>query len=271
MMAGVYAFHDIKGVKDLDGISFEDAMKEAGFGLPTQEFKVRNDIDRFIELHIEQGPSLEKLEKAIGIVQMIVGQKRYRITLKGETNRAGTTLMKWRKDPLHGAVSMIHDLFEIAKEYDGDLVTTVGQLLVNPNVSNVIPGQVIFTVDARHPLESFLGTFCERFSSRFLEIAEGIGLDIEIELWHEVGPVRMDEKLNEVVQTICKKGGFSYHVMNSGAGHDAQLFAEFYPTTLMFVPSQGGISHSPLEYTSTKDLEICLKILIQLLHHLAYR
>lgn len=270
MMTGVYSFHDMKGVKDLDGIVFEDAMKEAGFGHPAQEYNLRHDIDRFIELHIEQGPSLEKLEKAIGIVQTIVGQKRYRITVTGETNHAGTTLMKWRKDPLHGAVLMIHDLFEMAKEYDNDLVTTVGQLLLEPNVPNVIPGQVIFTVDSRHPLESLLGIFCERFSRRFLEIAEGMGLDLEMDMWHEVRSVQMDAKLNETIQTICTKDGFSYHVMNSGAGHDAQLFAEFCPTNLLFVPSQGGISHSPLEYTSTKDLETGLHVLIQLLHQLAY-
>ncbi len=270
IMTGVYSFDEIKGVMDSDGIGFETAMKESGFGLGGKKYKVRNDIHAFIELHIEQGPSLEKLGKSIGIVQTIVGQKRFQITVTGESNHAGTTLMKWRKDPLHGAVSMIDDLYESIKEYDENLVTTVGQLFVEPNVSNVIPSQIVFTVDARHPLEMVLSSFCERFTSRFQEIAKARGLGIKIEKWHEVRPVHMDAKLNEILLSICKGSDVSCYVMNSGAGHDAQLFANVCPTTIMFVPSQGGISHSPLEYTSTADLETGLHVLIHLLHQLAY-
>lgn len=270
MMTGVCSFQDIKDIKDSEGVGFEAAMSVAGFGLLKEEYSRRNDLQTFIELHIEQGPSLEKLGKAIGVVQSIVGQKRFRITVNGESNHAGTTLMKWRKDSLHGAVYMIHDLFELAKEYDDDLVTTVGQMFVEPNVSNVIPSRIFFTVDARHPSESILSSFCKRFTSRFRELTRDLGLDITIELWHEVLPVKMDAKLNKMVQTICSRSGVSFHVMNSGAGHDAQLFAPVCPTTILFVPSHGGISHSPFEFTSEKDLETGLHILIQLLHQLAY-
>jgi allantoate deiminase len=270
MMTGVLSYQDIKGIKDSEEIGFEAAMKAAGFGHPYQEYSTRKDLRTFIELHIEQGPSLEKLGKSIGVVQSIIGQKRFHITVNGESNHAGTTMMKWRKDPLYGAVHMIHDLYGWAKEYDEDLVTTVGQMFVEPNVSNVIPSRIFFTVDARHPSESVLSSFCKRFSSRFLKLAKKLGLDIKIELWHEALPVQMDAKLNEIVQTICSRNGVSYHVMNSGAGHDAQLFARVCPTTILFVPSHGGISHSPFEYTSEKDLETGLHILIQLLHQLAY-
>ena len=270
IMTGAYTFDVIKGVTDSEGIRYETAMKEAGFGAEAENYKVRDDIDSFIELHIEQGPSLEKLAKSIGIVKTIVGQKRFRVTVKGESNHAGTTLMKWRKDALHGAVLMIHDLYELAKAYDENLVTTVGQLNIEPNVSNVVPGQVVFTVDARHPLESVLSTFCECFTKRFLEIATARDLQIEMELWHEVLPVKMDSNLNKRIQSICTERVVSYHVMNSGAGHDAQLFAQVCPATIMFVPSQGGISHSPLEYTSPAALETGLDVLIQLLHQLAY-
>lgn len=270
IMTGAYTYGDILGVSDADGITFEVAMKEAGFGLNDQNIVVRNDIHGFIELHIEQGPSLEKLGKSIGVVQTIVGQKRFRVTVTGESNHAGTTLMKWRKDALQGAVVMIHDLYELTKEYDDNLVSTVGQLFVKPNVSNVIPGKIVFTVDARHPEESVLSSFCERFSGWFLKIAEAKDLQIEMELWHEVEPVQMDTKLNEMVKTICSEKDISYHVMNSGAGHDAQLFARICPATLIFVPSQGGISHSPFESTTSADLETGLDVLIQLLHQLAY-
>ena len=270
MMTGAYSFAGINGVTDSEGIGFETAMKEAGFGGDAENYKVRDDIHSFIELHIEQGPSLEKLAKSIGIVETIVGQKRFRMTVKGESNHAGTTQMKWRKDALHGTVLMIHDLYELAKTYDENLVTTVGQLHVEPNVSNVIPGQTVFTVDARHPVELVLSTFCEGFTKRFLEIASAHDLQIEMEMWHEVLPVQMDSNLNKRIQSICTERAVSYHVMNSGAGHDAQLFAQVCPATIMFVPSQGGISHSPLEYTSPAALEMGLDVLIELLHELAY-
>jgi allantoate deiminase len=268
MMTGIYSFKDIVDLKDSEGISFETAMMAAGFG--NSEYWVRKDIQTFIELHIEQGPTLEKLEKSIGIVKAIVGQKRFRITVNGESNHVGTTSMKWRRDALHGAVNMIHDLYESVKEYDEDLVTSVGQLFVEPNVPNVIPNQVQFTVDARHPNESVLRLFCEKFTQMFQDHAKKLDLDIQVEMWHEVHPAQMDSGLNEIIQNICTRSTISSHWMNSGAGHDAQLFARVFPTTILFVPSQGGISHSPLEYTSTKDLETGLEVLIQLLHQLAY-
>ncbi|WHY01557.1 Zn-dependent hydrolase [Neobacillus sp. DY30] len=268
MMTGIYSFNDIRDIKDSEGISFETAMMAAGFGL--SEFRVRNDIHTFIELHIEQGPTLEKVEKSIGIVKAIVGQKRFRITVNGESNHVGTTSMKWRRDALHGAVNMIHDLYKSVKEYDEDLVSSVGQLFVEPNVPNVIPNQVQFTVDARHPNESVLRSFCQQFTEMFENHAKKLDLELKVEMWHEVQPAQMDRKLNETIQRICTQNNFPSHWMNSGAGHDAQLFARICPTTILFVPSQGGISHSPLEYTSTQDLENGLGVLIQLLHQLAY-
>jgi allantoate deiminase len=268
MMTGIYSFKDISDIKDSEGISFETAMMAAGFG--HSEYRVRNDIQTFIELHIEQGPTLEKVEKAIGIVKAIVGQKRFRITVNGESNHVGTTSMKWRRDALHGAVNMIHDLYESVKEYDEDLVTSVGQLFVEPNVPNVIPNHVQFTVDARHPNESVLSSFCHQFTENFETYAKKHDLDIKVEMWHEVQPAQMDSNLNEIIQSICINRTIPFHWMNSGAGHDAQLFAQICPTTILFVPSQGGISHSPLEYTSTQDLETGLEVLIQLLHQLAY-
>lgn len=268
MMTGIYSFNDISDIKDSEGISFETAMMAAGFGL--SEYRVRNDIQNFIELHIEQGPTLEKVEKSIGIVKAIVGQKRFRITVNGESNHVGTTSMIWRRDALHGAVNMIHDLYESVKNYDEDLVTSVGQLFVEPNVPNVIPNQVRFTVDARHPNESILSSFCQQFTEMFKTHAKKSDLDIKVEMWHEVQPAQMDRTLNEIVQSICTRSTFPFHWMNSGAGHDAQLFARICPTTIIFVPSQDGISHSPIEFTLSKDLETGLEVLIQLLHQLAY-
>lgn len=269
MITGVYSSKDLSGIIDFDGISMLDAMEDVGFGLSKHD-NIKRKIHRFIELHIEQGPSLEKLNKKIGIVQTIVGQKRFRISVKGESNHAGTTLMKWRRDPMQGAVEMIYSLQKMVEACDDHLVATVGQIFVEPNTPNVIPSQIVFTVDVRHPLETALNDFCENFTSRFQEIAKDKDLDLVIEKWHEVPPVPMDRELNDLVEDICKCNEVTYYRMNSGAGHDAQLFAQICPSTILFVPSQGGISHSPQEYTSPGDLETGLKVLIQLLKKLAY-
>ncbi|WP_174733448.1 M20 family metallo-hydrolase [Mesobacillus harenae] len=269
MMTKIYSMQDIQSLQDSAGIRFGEAMKGAGFE-PDHPYPIRRDIQTFIELHIEQGPTLENYQKSIGIVQAIVGQKRFHVTVTGESNHAGTTLMKWRKDPIHGVSTMITKLFEFTKEYDEDLVATVGEIHAKPNVSNVIPGEIIFTVDARHPSESVLHAFCECFSREFIEIAKDKGLEISIQKWHEVKPVQMNGMLNRLVQKICTANELAFHKMNSGAGHDAQFFAKVYPTTLLFVPSRAGISHSPLEFTEETDLENGLNVLVDLLYQLAY-
>ncbi|WP_409304153.1 Zn-dependent hydrolase [Peribacillus sp. SCS-155] len=270
LMTGLYESRDLKGLTDSEGMKLEDAMKMSGFSLPGGEYTVRTDIDAFIEIHIEQGPALEKLRKQIGIVQAIVGQKRYQVTVTGEYNHAGTASMHWRKDALMGAAEMICALYESMGNREDQLVATVGQLFVKPNIPNVIPGRVVFSVDARHPSEETLESFCRQFSRQFLEISADRGLGTEIKMCHEVHPVQMNQALIETVQDICVKREISYQLMNSGAGHDSQLFAKVYPTALLFVPSQGGISHSPLEYTPVKDLETGLDVLKECLHQLAY-
>jgi allantoate deiminase len=270
MITGAYTIESFLGLKGFDGVTFEAAMMEAGLGPFNQPYTVRGDIRAFVELHIEQGPVLEKLQKSIGIVETIVGQKRFRVTVEGESNHAGTTLIKWRKDAVRGAVSMIDLLYSYEKKYDEHLVTTVGQLFVEPNVPNVIAGRVVFSVDARHPSESILHSFCQQFMDGFNQIAKKMGLTVYVEQCHEVHPVHMDSGLQNIVKEICTRNHIPFYRMNSGAGHDAQLFAPFCPTVLFFVPSRDGISHSPLEYTSDQDLETGFHVLTQVLHHLAY-
>ncbi|RBW69778.1 Zn-dependent hydrolase [Bacillus taeanensis] len=270
MLTGVLTYKDIRGLKDSEGVMFEEAMNDAGFSLTDRSYNIRSDIEGFIELHIEQGQVLEKLQKPIGIVQAIVGQRRFQITVCGESNHAGTTPMNWRKDPVHGAVEMIHKLLASVDHYDENLVTTVGQIEVKPNVSNVIADSVVFTVDVRHPNEKVLNIFCESFLQNFKQIAYELNVEMTSHLWHEVCSAEMDDHFTKVLKNVCKKRQISYHVMNSGAGHDAQLFASFCPTALLFVPSQGGISHSSLEYTAPAHLETGLHVLIDTLYELAY-
>ncbi|UUZ81998.1 hydantoinase/carbamoylase family amidase [Paenibacillus sp. P26] len=150
-ITGSRGFEQIAEMTDGDGVPFEEAMKKCGFGKGTYRDSRRDDIAAFIELHVEQGIVLERKNKPIGIVDAIVGQRRYTFQVTGEANHAGTTPMIWRKDAVGGASEMIRRLLNAAQDEGEPMVATVGRIEVEPNVANVIPGKVTFTADIRHP------------------------------------------------------------------------------------------------------------------------
>ncbi|WP_141335789.1 MULTISPECIES: allantoate deiminase [unclassified Paenibacillus] len=262
---------EIALLTDENGISFREAMEAAGFGSGTLRDSRRQDIGAFIELHVEQGIVLERNNLNIGIVEAIVGQRRYTIEVTGEANHAGTTPMMWRKDALGGASGMTQYLLNAAREQGAPLVATVGRFEVKPNVANVIPEKVIFTVDVRHPDATVLETFCHRFLTEFRKIAEEQELHVQTHLWMNASPVNMDKELSAKIERICKSHDISHLSMASGAGHDAQMFQHICPSALIFVPSHLGISHSPQEYTSPADLAVGTAVLIELLYLLGYK
>ncbi len=269
-IVGLKSFEDIHNLKDSKGIPFVEAMKQAGFGQGKYRSPRRNDLECFIELHVEQGQVLELEGKSIGLVSHIVGQKRFTITVTGESNHAGTTPMNYRKDAMHAATEMIYLLLKKAKETSPDLVCTVGQITLEPNISNVIPGKAIFSIDTRHPDEEVLVSFCDEVFKEFTTITNRHETQLHINNWMNEKPVKMSEHLNKVTESILNNEKVSYKKMTSGAGHDSQIFGQYYPTSLLFVPSHKGMSHSPLEFTSTEDLEKGIQILIKVLYELAY-
>ncbi|MBU7591594.1 allantoate deiminase [Metabacillus halosaccharovorans] len=269
-ITGVKKLADIHGVKDSEGMSFVKAMNEAGFGHGHHCPPKRKDLECFIEMHIEQGIVLEKEAKIIGIVSHIVGQRRYTITVEGESNHAGTTPMGLRKDAMYAAAEMIQTLIEKGKNTSHELVVTVGQIIVEPNVSNVIPRKAIFSLDIRHGEEEVLNLFCHETFQELELISLKHQTCISINNWMDETPVKMCENLNRLSETILIKDNIPYKKMTSGAGHDSQIFGQSIPTLLLFVPSQNGISHSPLEFTRTEDLEEGIKTLIKVLYELAY-
>ncbi|MFE5320287.1 allantoate deiminase [Paenibacillus sp. NPDC056579] len=269
-IAGLYHEGHIEGMRDSTGIEFRQAMKSAGFGKPEQKDCRRSDIALFVELHIEQGIVLERESTSIGIVEAIVGQKRFAIQITGEANHAGTTPMRMRKDALAAAAEMIRAVRQSATLHGAPLVATVGRLELEPNVPNVIPGKAAFTVDVRHDDENVLGDFCSRMISEFKEIADYNGVAMAHSLWMDVKPAPMHPALTDLTETICREHRLSYKRMVSGAGHDAQVFQRMCPTAMVFVPSRGGISHSPLEYTSPDDLGRGVYVLGRMLYQLGY-
>ncbi|MEQ2526799.1 allantoate deiminase [Bacillaceae bacterium CLA-AA-H227] len=267
-ISGAYNLETVKDVQDGDGIHFLEAMKESGFDPKEYQSNIRTDIERFVEIHIEQGVILEKNQNTIGVVSHIVGQRRFTINVVGESNHAGTTPMFYRKDAVSTASKLITYLTEKAKEFDPLLVATVGKLNVRPNVPNVVAGEVEFSLDIRHHQEVMLNRYCEDIFAEFERLSTD--LDVQISQWMDVKPIAMDEKMNQVIRKLATEKNISYQDIVSGAGHDAQVFASICPTTLIFVPSQDGISHSPKEFTRIEDLETGVELLTELLYKLAY-
>ncbi|OWA37306.1 allantoate amidohydrolase [Saccharibacillus sp. O16] len=260
----------VAAVRDHHGVPFEEAMREAGFGLGQHPQPLRSDLDCFIELHIEQGQVLEREGQSIGVVSHIVGQRRYEITVYGESNHAGTTPMRWRHDAMFTAAEMIAALMHRAKGDPDGLVATVGRMEVKPNVGNVIAREVTFSLDVRHSSDEKIGNFCDEAFREFEVIAAEHGTSIVYRKWMDEASVGMDLKLQQAASEVLAREGISYRTMTSGAGHDSQVFGTFCPTALLFVPSRGGISHSPAEFTEKEDLERGVKLLIDLLYRLAY-
>lgn len=271
-IVGEYDLSNIEGVVDSDNISFKDAMKQAGFPIESYQVPKRSDIAHFVEIHIEQGQILEKQKQQIGIVTHIVGQQRYKIKIFGQSNHAGTTEMDGRKDAMVGAANAITYLAKLAKEkYDSNFRATVGKIQAKPNVSNVIAGEVSFTIDIRHHDALVIHQFVQDMNKILEKVDEMDNVSHSIELFASDEPVLLDVKMQQVALKLAKKRGLKAIKMVSGAGHDSQVFAKHIPTTLLFVPSQNGISHSPLEFTKVEELENGIKILQDVLYYLAYK
>ncbi|MED5047931.1 allantoate deiminase [Bacillus siamensis] len=269
-MTGVFSEQDAKEPRDESGVSLQTAMHESGFGKGVFQSAYRTDISAFVELHIEQGQTLEMSGRDLGIVTSIAGQRRYLVTLEGECNHAGTTSMKWRKDPLAAGSRIIHELLLRAEEQPDELRLTCGKITAEPNVANVIPGRVQFSIDIRHQNQRVLKQFHEDMAVLINRICHQKGIHTVIDEYMRIEPVPMDKRLKDAAFETATENGISCEEMVSGAGHDAQMIGRRHPACMLFVPSRSGISHSPKEYTSARQLEIGVRVLTDLLYKLAY-
>ncbi len=206
----------------------------------------------YLELHIEQGGWLEAKEKEIGIVTGIIGVTRYRIVANGESNHAGTTMMECRKDALVSMSKLIVEIDRLAREYGDSFVATVGKIKVYPSAENVIPGKCEIILELRHMNSCMYTNFIKDIESYTNNIEE---CKFSFEKLIEKGSVTCDDTVMKNIEKACEKENVSYIRMPSGAGHDANPMAHYMPVGMIFVPSEGGISHSPFEWTSWEDVE----------------
>lgn len=260
---------DVEGTTDGEGVKFEDAMREAGFDFLEGEPQF-SDMEAFLELHIEQGNFLEAENLKVGVVDSIVGQKRWDIVLKGQANHAGTTLMAYRKDAVEGMAKIISTMLDRAKEVGNPLVLTFGRIDPVPNTVNVVPGEVNFSMDCRHTDQETLNNFTAEVEETIHRIAAELGLEVSISKWMDEPPVPMDADIVETMEAVCKDLGLNYQVMHSGAGHDAQIFAPKVPSAMIFCPSVDGISHNPEEHTAPEDIVESAMALTETIKRLAY-
>jgi len=268
-LVGLADNQEVAEITDVNGVRFEDAMHKCGFDFKKEQKSSMDDVKAFIELHIEQGNTLEMEKIPLGVISGIVGQRRYNITLKGQANHAGTTMMKYRRDVIQVFSRIVDSSIARITEVD-NMVLTFGKILVEPNTVNVVPGDALFTMDCRHTDQQTLSTVSEEIEANMRRIAEEMGCSIEIERWMDETPVPMDHEIMKVIEAACDDEEIRYKVMHSGAGHDSQIIAPHIPTGMIFVPSIAGISHNPAEATKIEDLKKGIDTLAATLYKLAY-
>ena len=224
----------------------------------------KDEIAAFLELHIEQGGTLEKENIQIGIVAGIVGLKWWEVEFTGFANHAGTTPMNARQDALLAAAKFIVAVNEITTSFEGAQVGTVGKIQAEPGAPNVIPGKVITSLEIRDLSSNVIEKVYEAIKTKGEEIAKGSNVQIEFRpLDTTADPAIMTTSIQDEIATSAELLGFSTKRMPSGAGHDAQDMALIAPTGMIFVPSKGGISHSPKEFTSAEDMANGANVLLQ--------
>jgi N-carbamoyl-L-amino-acid hydrolase len=260
VFAGVFTSDFAYARLDRDGKSFGEELERIGY--KGEERVGARKFAAMFELHIEQGPILENEGRMIGIVQGVQGMRWYEVTVTGQESHTGATPMRLRKNALLGAARMIERIDAIAREHAPDAVGSVGLIENKPNSRNVIPGEVFFTVDFRHPDDKVLDAMETKFRAAFAEILPPMQLTYhETRIWNSPA-VKFAPELIECVRIGSEKAGFDSRDVISGAGHDAAYVARVAPTTMIFVPCLGGISHNEAESTSFDECAAGAQVLL---------
>jgi allantoate deiminase len=261
---------ELDGLVDENGVTIADAMRQVGLEPGRYTEAIRSDIDAFVELHIEQGRILFDERLPLGIVDTITGLYRFRVTVEGRTDHAGTTPMDLRRDALQAAVHMASEMTRIVSEVGRPAVVTNGWWDVRPGAWNIVPGLVHFSVDLRHPDEATKQQLASLIRERTEQITAERGVSVSYELASDILPMDMHPGLKSELQAAADELGVRWIPMISGAGHDSQVMATGIPTAMLFVPSVEGRSHSAAEFTSPEDAARGATVLATALRRLAY-
>src|SRR5438132_12290481 len=269
-MLGLISESEMDELRDERGVSIGAAMREIGFPPEKYAEAIRNDLDAFVELHVEQGRILFDEGLPLGIVDAITGLYRFRVTVEGRTDHAGTTPMDLRRDALQAAAHIAQEMTRIVEHAGRPAVITNGWWDVQPGAWNIVPGLVQFSVDLRHPDESTKQRLAAEVRERGEAIAAAHGVSVAYEVVGDVLPKDMDANVRAELAAAASACNVNWIPMVSGAGHDSQVMATGVPTAMLFVPSVDGRSHSAAEYTTPEDAARGATVLAAALRRLAY-
>jgi N-carbamoyl-L-amino-acid hydrolase len=264
---GDLPLEDALRVNGIDGTTVGENLRRIGYCGSAPVGSAR--VDSYVELHIEQGPVLDLEGVAIGAVEGVQGISWTRFALAGVSNHAGTTPMRLRRDAGLVAARIACFARDLARELGGNQVATVGSMNFLPNLVNVIPNRVTFTVDLRNTDEALLAAAEQRLWAYADEAARDEGVELARESLARFEPVDFDPRLVDLVERTARDLGLSVRRLPSGAGHDAQMLARMCPAGMIFVPSVGGLSHNVREHTEPEDLVAGARVLLRVLLELA--
>jgi N-carbamoyl-L-amino-acid hydrolase len=248
-----------------NGIRMEDGLRKIG-GDPSRLAEARiapHSFCCYLELHIEQGGTLDKAKIPIGVVEGIVSIDEYEVVFHGFANHAGTTPMRERRNALLAAAKLVEAVEDVVTREPGRQVGTVGQIEVFPNAHNVVPGLVRLSIELRDLAAEKIARLGDEIQRRAQEIAHQTGTEVHIEKVDHDPPAMADPEIQAKIEQAAAGLGLKTIRLASGAGHDAQWMARLAPMGMIFIPSIGGISHSPKELTSWQDCANGANVLLE--------
>lgn len=260
VFAGVFTLEYGLSRADIDGKTMGEELARIGYA---GDLPMGKPIHAAFELHIEQGPILETENVTIGVVTHAQGQRWYEVVFTGQESHAGPTPMPRRRDALLGAARVIDLVNQIGHAHAPYACATVGMLQVHPNSRNVIPGRVFFTVDLRHPEDAVLLAMDAELRAGIERLAAESKVEVsKLEQIFYYAPVPFDQDCVDSVRTAAERFGYSHRNIVSGAGHDACYLAQVAPTSMVFVPCVGGISHNEIEDAKPEWIEAGCNVLL---------
>ena len=269
LVAGEVHAKDLANAVDAQGTKLADVLSSLGIA-PRQLHGLARDpktLKAYLELHIEQGPILEAIGKRIGLVTSIAAPSRFRIIFTGQADHSGTTPMEMRKDALVASAQLIEFIERTCRKYSsmaqGRVVGTVGAMKIEPGVINAVPGRTELLIDIRSTSAQSKKRVTRLVTQQAQTIARRRAIGVEVLTIREEDPVPLDKRLLRVTQGICDEHKIVYEIMPSGAGHDAMQMAKITPAGMIFIPSQRGISHNPLEWTDPDDIGLGAQLLME--------
>jgi len=264
-MIGILKADDLDRISN-SGKSVGQGIKEIG-GDPerlTSAKREKGELTAFLELHIEQGAILDSENINIGVVEGIVGLEVWEITIEGKANHAGTTPMNLRQDALLSGAKLVVAINETVRNIEGTQVGTVGKIEAKPGAPNVIPGKVVMSLEIRDLSREKMFSVLEKIKEQASIIEKETKTSIHFKSKNlDIYPALAENKIQKLIANSSKELGYSSKFMPSFAGHDAQDMAKIAPMGMIFVPSKGGISHSPYEFTATSDIANGASVLLR--------